>query len=74
MICKGVSNGLECHICHKILFDSSSKSKHVKRCKEKSQELVVIGGEKQIEVKEKEIIAQLIVNNRNCNNNKFNKI
>jgi hypothetical protein len=36
--CKGVSNPLECHICHKILYDSSSKSNHLKICREKSHE------------------------------------
>ena len=34
LICKGVSNPLECHLCHKIYYDSSSKSKHLKKCKE----------------------------------------
>jgi hypothetical protein len=29
VISKGISNSLECHLCHKILFDSSSKSKHL---------------------------------------------
>jgi hypothetical protein len=34
LICKGVSNPLECHLCHKIYYDSSSKSRHLKLCKE----------------------------------------
>ena len=34
LICKGVSNPLECHLCHKIYYDSSSKSRHLKKCKE----------------------------------------
>ncbi len=33
LICKGISNPLECHLCHKILSDRSSKSKHLKICK-----------------------------------------
>jgi hypothetical protein len=33
LICKGVSNQLECHLCHKIYYDSSSKSRHLKKCK-----------------------------------------
>jgi len=33
LICKGVSNPLECHLCHKIYYDSSSKSRHLKLCK-----------------------------------------
>jgi hypothetical protein len=33
LICKGVSNPLECHLCHKILANSSSKSRHLKNCK-----------------------------------------
>ena len=28
LICKGVSNPLECHLCHNILANSSSKSRH----------------------------------------------
>jgi hypothetical protein len=34
LICKSVSNPLECHLCHKIYYDSSSKSRHLKKCKE----------------------------------------
>jgi hypothetical protein len=34
LICNGVSNPLECHLCHKIYYDSSSKSRHLKLCKE----------------------------------------
>ncbi len=37
LICKGVSNTLECHLCHKIFAHSSSKSKHLKTCKEKNK-------------------------------------
>jgi hypothetical protein len=38
VICKGVSNPLECHFCHKIFASYSSKSKHLKTCKERPQE------------------------------------
>jgi len=38
VICKGVSNTLECHFCHKIFASYSSKSKHLKTCKERPQE------------------------------------
>jgi len=38
-ICKGVSNILECHFCHKIYSCQQSKSKHIKLCKiRKAQE------------------------------------
>ena len=33
LICNGVSNPLECHLCHKILANSGSKSIHLKNCK-----------------------------------------
>jgi len=35
LICKGVSNPLECHYCHKIYSNTSSKSNHLKICKER---------------------------------------
>lgn len=31
-ICKGVSNSLECHHCHKVFNNYASKSKHLKKC------------------------------------------
>jgi hypothetical protein len=31
--CKGVSNPLECHYCHRIFATAQSKSKHLKICK-----------------------------------------
>lgn len=34
-ICKGVSNPLECHICHKVFAHYNSKSFHLKSCKNK---------------------------------------
>lgn len=34
--CKVVLNSLECHICHKILSNSISKSRHIKICKERN--------------------------------------
>jgi hypothetical protein len=44
LICKGISNPLECHICHKIFANSGSKSTHLKMCKFK---LSLINNEKQ---------------------------
>lgn len=35
LVCKGMINPLECCYCHKILCDSSSKTKHLKICKKK---------------------------------------
>ena len=35
-ICKGVSNPLECHICHKVFANRFSKSFHLKSCKNKN--------------------------------------
>jgi len=66
LICKGVSNPLECYICHKILYDSSSKSKHLKICREKSQQLVIIPEEKQLEPIQ---TNQQIINNNNITYN-----
>lgn len=40
-ICKGISNILECHYCHKVFADSSSKCKHLKTCKMKNVALPV---------------------------------
>jgi len=40
LICKGVSNPLECHICHKIFSHYNSKSFHLKKCKEKNLALI----------------------------------
>jgi hypothetical protein len=34
LICKGVSNPLECHICHRVFSHRASKSYHIKKCKE----------------------------------------
>lgn len=31
-VCKGVSNILECHYCHKLCVSISSKSKHIQKC------------------------------------------
>ena len=35
LICKGVSNSSECHICHKIFSHRNAKFVHLKKCKEK---------------------------------------
>ena len=75
LICKGVSNPLECHLCHKIYSCYASKSNHLKICKKKLQELVIIPEEKQLIPKE--IIPQTInntqiINNTNCNNITYN--
>ena len=42
LICKGVSNPLECHFCHKIFANRGSKSIHLKICKKKPIELINI--------------------------------
>lgn len=31
-ICKGITNPLECHICHKICSTPQTKSYHLKKC------------------------------------------
>jgi hypothetical protein len=31
-ICKGVSNSLECHLCHEIFKNAYTKSRHLKKC------------------------------------------
>lgn len=35
LICKGVSNILECHFCHRVFSCQQAKSKHLKICKVK---------------------------------------
>jgi len=40
IICKGVSNPLECHICHKIFAHRNSKNFHIKTCKIINTELI----------------------------------
>ena len=75
LICKGVSNPLECHLCHKIYSCYASKSNHLKICKKKLHELVIIPEENQLIPKE--IIPQTInntqiINNTNCNNITYN--
>lgn len=40
-ICKGVSNILECHYCHRIYSSKEAKSRHLKTCKVKEVQLVV---------------------------------
>ena len=66
LICKGVSNPLECHLCHKILANRGSKSRHLKICKG-------------ISIKEPSTESTLtnnnnIINNNNCIINNDNSI
>ena len=63
MVCKGIINPLECQYCHKILCDSSSKTKHLKICKKRDIE----EENKDDEIKEEK--SQIITNqtiNNNC--------
>ncbi len=50
IICKGVSNPLECHICHKIFSHYNSKSFHLKKCKEKQLALVIVPQEEKTQL------------------------
>ena len=61
LICKSVSNPLECHLCHKIYYDSSSKSRHLKKCKE----VFIQEENKNIENKN---IENKNIENKNCEN------
>ena len=51
--CTGVTNSLECYICHKIFETISAKCKHIKKCKERA--LII--------KEEHEVIPTNIVNN-----------
>lgn len=31
-ICKGITNPLECHLCHKVFAFTQGKIKHLKKC------------------------------------------
>ncbi len=74
LICKGVSNAFECHLCYKILANSGSKSRHLKTCKEKSQQLVLIPEQSIQQLEQLDLISDTINNNtqiilnNNCNN------
>jgi hypothetical protein len=61
LICKGVLNPFECHLCHKILANSGSKSRHLKICKE-------------LLIKEPSTELILPINNTIINNNINNNI
>lgn len=74
LICKGLSNPLECHICHKILSDRSSKSRHVKICKEKSKSKELITIEKDNELIINDNCNQIINNNSNNIINNSNNV
>lgn len=84
LICKGVSNPLECHLCHKTFYDSSSKCKHIKICKQKAkqQEMQSIEPTQSTQLIEPiqpiqpiqvieptQVINNTITLNNNCNNN-----
>jgi hypothetical protein len=61
-ICKGVSNNLECHHCHKVFTKASTKSRHIKTCKMKEvRELVAM-----------QLKTQNITNNTQNNTNNSN--
>jgi hypothetical protein len=51
LICKGVSNPLECYICHRVFSHRASKSYHIKKCKEKQFAIVPV------ETKNTEIVS-----------------
>jgi len=51
LICKGVSNSLECHICHRVFSHRASKSYHIKKCKENQFAIVPV------ETKNTEIVS-----------------
>lgn len=51
LICKGVSNPLECYICHRVFSHYNSKSFHIKKCKEKQFAIVPV------ETKNTEIVS-----------------
>ena len=53
-VCKGVSNILECHFCHKVYSSIQSKSNHIKNCKVKKQQL------KEKEEEEEEALIEVL--------------
>ena len=69
LICKGVINSLECHICHKIFTDSGNKSRHIKICESKA--LVPINNSNTVN---NNININSINNNINNNTNNTNNI
>ena len=81
MICKGVSNPLECHLCHKVLANRGSKSTHLKICKGIEKETNTItdlieNNNNKNEIVEKNINNNLIINtytnSNNVTNNTYN--
>jgi hypothetical protein len=56
-ICKGISNALECYICHKVFNNYSAKSKHLKTCSNK------------LAIKEQNTLSQQVINNTTINGN-----
>jgi hypothetical protein len=56
-ICKGISNALECYICHKVFNNYSAKSKHLKTCSNK------------LAIKEQNALSQQVINNTTINGN-----
>lgn len=71
LICKGVSNPLECHLCHKIFANSGSKSTHLKMCKVK---LSLINNNQKPEIPINSIINNVTNNTNNITNNIINNI
>jgi hypothetical protein len=82
LICKGVSNPLECHLCHKVLANRGSKSTHLKICKGIEKETNTItdlieNNNNKNEIVEKNInnnnlIINTYTNSNNVTNNTYN--
>jgi len=53
--CNGISNPLECPICHKIYANRFSKSVHIKKCKIVSNDLIEQSSEEITEVQESQL-------------------
>ena len=56
--CKGVSNPLECHFCHRVFATAQSKCKHLKICK----------------IKEVHKLVETHIVNNNNNNTQYNNV
>ncbi len=74
--CKGVSNILECHFCHRVLATQQSKSQHLKTCKIKhAQEQMKAAAEQKNHITTNtnhgQIINQYINNNYRISNKQY---
>jgi hypothetical protein len=71
-ICKGVSNPLECHYCHRIFTTQQAKCKHLKICKIKEVHKLVETHVVNNNTQYNNVTNNYIINNYNSRNNLCN--